>query len=319
MTGKLKVSIIVVSYNNLDLLRSTLVCLLKNVTGVSSEIILVDNASEEPIVETVQKEFPGVRIVTNDKNIGFGAGNNIAAKIARGEYLLFVNSDIILNGNPVLKMIEIFEKNPDVGIVGCQLLNIDGTLQPSIFRFPSVKMRFIQLSGLKTLILKIYPNIRFKHSEKSELDFVSGAFFMIKKVFFFDIQCFDERYFMYLEDADLGYQVKRRGKRSVLYQTRDVVHIGMNYEGMKNPVVLFHMNIGYLKFFSKNYNIWQYFILITMSLVLLSFRMIISLFFENRREQHRQIKRLLSLYYRALFDRSNDSNTFSKSSVYFSI
>ncbi|MBA4311489.1 MAG: hypothetical protein C0417_02555 [Chlorobiaceae bacterium] len=301
------VSIIVVSYNNLDVLRGTLASLLHHVTGVSSEIILVDNASHEPIVESIQKEFPQILIVANKHNLGFGAANNIGARIARGEYLLFVNSDVILKGNPVQDMIKIFVQNPHAGIVGCQLFNMDGTLQPSYFRFPSIRMRFIQLSGLKTLILKIYPRLRFKYSETLELDFVSGAFFMINRLFFYDIHCFDDRYFMYLEDADLGYQVKRKGKRSLLFQTRDVIHIGMNYEAMNNPFVLFHMNDGYLKFFSKNYGAWKYFTMITMSLLLFSVKMIFTVLHENGTRERQQIKRLLSIYYRALFNRSYGS------------
>jgi GT2 family glycosyltransferase len=105
-------------------------------------------------------------------------------------------------------MLELFRTNPQAGIVGCQLLNIDGSLQPSYFRFPSLSMRFLQLSGIKSILIKLFPSLRYDYHSPFKLDFVSGSFFMIKSELFLNVGGFDEGCFMYIEDADLGYKVK---------------------------------------------------------------------------------------------------------------
>lgn len=294
------VSIIIVSYNRLDVLRRVLVDLLHYITEPRIEIILVDNASQEPIIENIRKEFPEVQVIANKKNLGFGGGNNIGARQARGKFLLFANSDLILRGNPLLAMLELFQTNPRAGIVGCQLLNTDGSLQPSYFRFPSLTMRFIQLSGLKVLINKIFPDLRFKYDSTSKLDFVSGAFFMIPSELFFEIGGFDERYFMYIEDADLGFQVKRRGMESVILNTKDIIHIGQHYEEIGHPFVYYHMNIGQLKFYAKNYGCWKYFAFVLLSVVIFSWKLLIALLKRDASMEQKQIREILYLYSSAL-------------------
>jgi GT2 family glycosyltransferase len=294
------VSIVIVSYNRLEVLRKTLLGLLHYFTEPMVEIILVDNASQEPIVETIRREFPQVQIIAHKKNIGFGGGNNVGAKQARGKFILFANSDLILQGNPLPAMLELFQANPRAGIVGCQLLNTDGSLQPSYFRFPSLTMRFIQISGLKTLINKMFPRLRFEYNSTFKLDFVSGAFFIIPYTLFFEIGGFDERYFMYIEDADLGFQVKRKGRESLLLNTRDVIHIGQHYEVIGHPFVYFHMNIGQLKFYAKNYGRWKYFAFVIISMVLFSWKLLLSLLKRNASMEQKQMREILHLYSLAL-------------------
>jgi GT2 family glycosyltransferase len=288
------VSIILVSYNHLEVLRNTLSGIVQKFTSPNIEIILVDNASLEPVVETVQKEFPQVQVFANRRNLGFGSGNNIGAKKAKGEYLLFANSDLILRGNPLLDMIQIFKNNSEIGIVGCQLWNEDGTQQPSFFRFPSLSLRFLQLFGLKDLLLRIFPKIRFKDYNNIQMDFVSGAFFMIRRSMFNKIKGYDERYFMYIEDADIGYRVACEGKRSVIYFSKDIIHLGANYEEVDNQFVLYHMNRGILLYFSKNYSYLKTFILSAMSIF--SFMLKYMLFITNESIRENIIL-ILSLYW----------------------
>jgi GT2 family glycosyltransferase len=290
------VSVVIVSYNRLDVLRRTLVDLLHYFDEPIIEIILVDNASQEPIVEIIRKEFPQVQVIANNKNIGFGGGNNVGARQARGKFLLFANSDLALQGNPLPAMLKLFQANPLAGIVGCQLLNTDGSLQPSYFRFPCLTMRFIQLSGLKTLVNKLFPRLRFKYNSTFKLDFVSGAFFIIPSTLFFEIGGFDERYFMYIEDADLGFQVKRKGMESLLLNTRDVIHIGQHYEVIGHPFVYYQMNIGLLKFYAKNYNRWKYIAFVMISIVIFSWKLLLSLLKRNASMEQKQMREILYLY-----------------------
>ncbi|MGD0037055.1 MAG: glycosyltransferase family 2 protein [Bacteroidota bacterium] len=297
-----KVSIILVSYNRLEVLRNTLAGIVQYLAMPTTEILLVDNASVEPVTDTIQREFPQVRVFSNKINIGFGGGNNIGAQKAQGEFLLFVNSDLVLRGNPLPAMVEMFNKDSHAGIVGCQLLNRDGSLQPSYFRFPNLTMRFLQLTGLKTLLLKILPWLRFNQYQNNRLDFVSGAFFMIKRSLFFDVRCFDDRYFMYLEDADLGYQVARRGKYSRLLHTRDVIHLGAHYEEIDNPFVLHNMNRGHLLFYKKNYSSWKFIVLVLMSIGIYSFYVLFSGLRYDGRMVRKHYSELIRLYYNALVD-----------------
>ncbi len=249
-----EVSIIIVSYNKPDLLLSTLRSVRTKIAAPACEVIVVDNASEEGNVEAVRRAFPEVRLVESRTNGGFGSGCNLGAREGAGKYLLFVNSDVVLTGNPVPGMISLFEADPQVGIVGCQLRNGDGSLQPSYFRFPGLALRFLQLSGLKKLLLRFFPAVRFQQGATFSADIVSGAFFMIPADLFAAIGGFDTRFFMYAEDADICFQVARRGRRVVVYNTTDVVHLGIHYEDVHDPFLLFHYNRSQIIFYRKNYS-----------------------------------------------------------------
>jgi N-acetylglucosaminyl-diphospho-decaprenol L-rhamnosyltransferase len=249
-----EVSIIIVSYNKPDILLATLRSVTTSVVTPACEVIVVDNASGEKNVEMVRKSFPEVRLVESRTNGGFGSGCNLGAHNSSGKYLLFVNSDVLLEGNPVPGMVALFGADPGVGIVGCQLRNGDGSLQPSYFRFPGLALRFLQLSGLKKLLLAVFPAIRFREGATFPADMVSGAFFMIPSDLFAAIGGFDTRYFMYAEDADICFQVRRKGRRVVVYNTTDVVHLGVHYEDVHDPFLLFHYNRSQIMFYRKNYS-----------------------------------------------------------------
>ncbi|RPI06714.1 MAG: glycosyltransferase family 2 protein [Ignavibacteriae bacterium] len=304
------VSIILVSYNRLDLLRDTISGVLKYFTGFPQEIILIDNDSNEPLVDTIKEEFPQLIVVANKRNVGFGAANNIGAQAAKGEYLLFINSDLIVSGNPVPEMIAMLQTNDTVGIVGCQLMNSDGSLQPSYFRFPSLMMRFLQLTGLKSAILKILPQVQYARYRAEALDFVSGAFFMIRRTLFHEINGFDEHYFMYIEDADLGYRVACRGKKSILHSSRDVVHLGANYEEDTNPFVVFHMNRGLLLFYKKNYSTPKYAALVLMSVAFYMIKIVAYSWKKDHPIQKKQYITLLRLYWRTFTRRYDFGEAF---------
>ncbi len=250
--GQPIVSAVVVSHNHLHDLRILLQSISTHATDPAAEVILVDNASQEPIVETIAVQYPMVTVLANETNEGFGKACNAGARLARGAYLLFVNSDVLLQGNPVPSMVQALESDPQVGAVGLTLLNADGTDQPSGFRFPSLWLRIMQLTGVKELLLKIAPGLR-SSSSSLHPDFVTGAFFMIKKDLFDSIGGFDEDYFMYVEDADLGYRIRRSGHASILVPSKEVVHLGRHYEDPALGFVFRHMNIGQILFYRKHF------------------------------------------------------------------
>ncbi len=259
------VSIIIVSYNNASVLCQTLDSLFRELDTPSIEIIVVDNASSENNVDRILKQYRSVNVLTLPSNVGFGQACNHGSKEARGKYLLFVNSDILLYSNPLPAMLQLMESRDQIGVVGVQLLNEDFSPQPCYFRFPSLSLRAAQLSGLKYLMLCALPRLRFSKGEDFRVDFISGAFFLIAKSLFVQLGGFDPEYFMYLEDADLCYRAARIGKHVVVCNKGNVVHLGKHYETSKHPFVFYQMNRGLLLFYRKHYPTWKYLMFVLMN------------------------------------------------------
>jgi len=303
--SKIALSIIIVSYNNPDLLRKTVEGIEEHITNTFYEIIIIDNASTEENVKMIRENFTNVLLIENDTNRGFASACNIGAKAASGRYLLFVNSDIILSGNPVRAMLEIFEKYEDTAIVGCQLLNSDGTLQRSYYELPSLSKRIVELLGIKKLLLPVYHKKVKDNTENFKVKIIKGAFFMIPKQIFFNLSGFDEDYFMYMEDVDLSYRALKTGKVNWLVNTRNVVHLGWHVATLENPTAFIHGNKGLIIFYNKNYNQLYYFILVVFSILIFSIRLSFMKLFFTKTESIKVMREGLNLYFRALLKPSS--------------
>jgi len=294
-------SIIIVSYNKHDLLRQTLKGIEEHVTSTFYEIIVIDNASTADNVKMIRENFPSVLLIENDTNRGFASACNTGAKAANGRYLLFVNSDIILSGNPIPKMLEIYEKYDDTALVGCQLLNSDGTLQRSYYELPSLSKRIIELLGLKKLLLPIYLKKVKEETENLKVKIVKGAFFMIPKQIFFDLSGFDEDYFIYMEDVDLSYRALKIGKVNWLVNTKNVVHLGWHVAALENSTAFIYGNKGLIIFYYKHYNRTYYFILVIFSILIFSIRLSFMKLLFSKAESTKAMREVLNLYFVALF------------------
>lgn len=288
------ISFIILSYNKPKLLLDTLESLYAQVKVPYFEVIVLDNNSFENNVEQVKKQFPKVRLILNQENLGFAKACNIGADNAKGKYLAFVNSDIIFYSNPMTKIIEILESQNEIGVVGLQLLNPDKSLQPSSHRFPSLKLRLIQLSGLKKLIIKLYPKIQVS-AQSGFVDFVSGGFMVLSKELFAKVGKFDEFYFMYYEDCDLCYQIQKNGKKIYKLCEGDVVHLGKNYEEFENEFSFILLNKGQIYFFKKNYGRAKTCIIIFMNLFFFLIKRLLFLLSENKKKHIKLIKKAISL------------------------
>ena len=293
---EISVSVIIVSYNNSDVLKQTLFSIKEMLLEPAYETIVVDNASKDNNVLMLEKEFPEISLIKSNTNLGFGKACNLGARYAKGGFLLLVNSDILFQGNPLPEMIAIFNKLEDVGALGVQLHNLDGSEQPSGFRFPGLFMRFIQLIGLKKLILKMIPSIRMNSEAVFKVDFVSGAFLMLEKKLFDEVGGFDERYFMYLEDADLCYQISKRGKMNYLLNRKDIVHLNENHENSLSPFVFYHLNRGHLLFYQKNFSKTKTKILKVMTRLIFNFRLFSLSCTKGSESKANSLKKVLSIY-----------------------
>ncbi|TAK55674.1 MAG: glycosyltransferase, partial [Bacteroidetes bacterium] len=194
------------------------------------EIMVVDNASDDGSVDMVKQKFPRVTLIANQSNVGYGVANNQAARTATGEILFFLNPDTIVQENTFTVLINFFKNNNSTGLAGCKVLNPDGTLQPACRRsFPTPWVAFTKIIGLSSLFpdssfFSKY-NLTFLHPDETyEVDAVSGSCMAIRNSIFQQAGGFDEQFFMYGEDLDLCYRVKKAGWKVHYVHSTQIIH-----------------------------------------------------------------------------------------------
>ena len=228
---KIMLSIIIVSWNVKDLLKKCLESIYQNQGGLELEIFVVDNASTDGTPEMVKNNFPSVILIDNKSNRGFAAANNQAIKLAKGEYILILNPDTEIVSDAFQKSIEFMEQNQKTGILGCQILNPDKTIQPSVRRLPTFWPIFLIFLKLP----KMFPNLPavkrylaagFDYSKIQSVDQVMGAFMLIKKEVFEKIGLFDERFFLWFEEVDLCRRAASAGFEVLYHPEAKIIHYG---------------------------------------------------------------------------------------------
>lgn len=226
----MQVSVIIVNYNVRAFLENSLNSVMKALAGIDGEIIVVDNASDDGSIEMVRQKFPQVKLIVNDNNVGFAAANNAGIRIAKGDYLLLLNPDTILQENTITIMLNFLESNKDVGLAGCKILNPDGTLQLACRRsFPTPWVAFTKIIGLSALFPKIplfgKYNLEYLAPDKSyEVDAVSGSFMFLQRKVAEEVGGLDEQFFMYGEDLDWCYRIKKAGWKIFYVHKTQVIH-----------------------------------------------------------------------------------------------
>ena len=225
----MEISIIIVNYNTKKITEECIVSLLNNptVNNIEYEIIVVDNKSSDGSLEYLKnKKYSRTKIISNNRNSGFGQGNNLGIKNSKGEYILLLNSDTIANNLNFEKMIKIFEENNDIGILSTKILNDDNSIQSLGFKYPSVlnEIKLNQLFWNYNFVKKIrFRNYKDKGLKK--VDWVSGCCMMFRKDDFENIGMFDEKIFMYAEDLDICYRMNKSGKGIYVYDKTNIYHL----------------------------------------------------------------------------------------------
>ncbi len=223
-------SVIIVNYNVKEFLLNLLESIRKATERLNVEIIVVDNASEDGSPAAIKGKFPQVKLIENKKNLGFGKANNQALKIASGEFLLLINPDAIVREDTLTKMLRFFREHPECGLAGCKVLNPDGTLQlPCRRSFPTPWVSFTKITGLSKLFpkSKLFAKYNLTYLDENqtyEVDAVSGSFMMLRKKVYEKVGGFDERFFMYGEDLDYCYRVKKAGFKVYYFAGAEVIH-----------------------------------------------------------------------------------------------
>lgn len=227
----MQLSIIIVNYNVRDLLMNAVASLKNALEGIDGEIIVVDNASTDGAVEVLGREHPDVITIPLERNLGFGAGNNVGIERSRGEYILLINPDTVVQEDTLRTMLDFMAQRADVGVVGCKILNPDGSFEPASKRgFPSPWSAFSRVFGLSRLFPKSklfggYNLTWIDPDTTVEVEALSGCFMFFRGQLLRGLGGFDTDFFMYGEDLDLCWRVKEEGWGVWYYPATSIMHL----------------------------------------------------------------------------------------------
>jgi GT2 family glycosyltransferase len=226
-----KISLIIVSFNTRQM---TLDCLQSVYTSfrasdLSFEVLVVDNASTDGSVEAIRSSFPEVRVFESNENLGFGKANNLAMKNAEGEFFLLLNSDAFLIDNAAEELLKRLEATPKAAATAPRILNADGSLQRSVWNYPSPARSWFDNSGLGLLLRKLKLNRDYhswNHDTERTIDWAIGACLLVRREVFEKLGGFDEQFWMYAEETDWQKRWRDAGWQILFVPSARVTHIG---------------------------------------------------------------------------------------------
>jgi len=264
-------SVIIVNWNTKDFLCNCLRSIKENTKKIIYEIIVIDNFSSDGSPQAVEADFPGVTLIKNQENFGYGHANNQGYALAKGKYILFLNSDMVVQKNCLDEMFDFMEKNPAIGASSCKLTFPDEKLQYSCRKFPAFKTYLLMLLGLRVLLPKMKPfreylMLDWDHSEIKEVDQIMGSFMFIRSDVIEKVGGFDERFWMYFEEVDLCLRINKAGWKIVHYPYVSSIHfLSKSAEQWGDIKKINEYQKSLLKYFKKNGKLYEYYILSAVS------------------------------------------------------
>ena len=226
----MKLSVIIVNYNVKYFLEQCLLSALKAAERVSTEIFVVDNNSVDGSVEMVQQKFPSVKVIANTKNTGFSKANNQGIRESKGEYVLLLNPDTVVEEDTFEKVVSFMDQHSDAGGLGVKMLDGTGRFLPESKRgLPTYDVAFYKIFGLS----KLFPRSKtfgkyhlgyLDENKTHEVDVLAGAFMLLRKSVLDKIGLLDEDYFMYGEDIDLSYRITKAGYKNYYFPETRIIH-----------------------------------------------------------------------------------------------
>jgi GT2 family glycosyltransferase len=276
-------SIIIVTWNVSDCLKQCLDSIFRNQEDLALEVILIDNNSSDNTIDLVKRDFPQVKLIANSKNLGFAKACNQGLAIAQGKFLLLLNPDTKIIGDCLKKVIEFMDKNSQVGIAGCQILNPDNTLQPSVRNFPNFLVHIGMMFKLHHFIpFTHYFAREFDYHQTSDVEQIMGAFMMIKRSAFNQLGYMDEKYFLWFEEVDYCYQAKEKGIKVVYTPVGKIIHYGAQSFGQRGSVKKqYYFCLSRLRYLYKNSNLLVFLLILVLTPVSLLLTLVYSLIFKN--------------------------------------
>lgn len=227
----LNLTITIVSWNTKELTRNCLNSLLTENVKKIAEVHVVDNDSHDGSVEMVRREFPEVRVFANTENLGFARANNQSWREAKGEYWLLLNSDTIVKPGAIEKLIAFMDAHPQAGMATAKLLNLDGTPQYCAVREQSVSLNLLEFSRLHTLLPAkkrgaLLLGSYFDYDHPCQLGWTWGTALIARRTAIEEVGALSEDYFMYGEDMEWSFRMRRKGWEIWFCPEAEIIHYG---------------------------------------------------------------------------------------------
>ncbi len=256
------ISIVIVNWNTKHFLIQCLEYLVQIRSYIKNEVFIVDNGSTNGSLESVKIFFPEIRFIQNLKNLGFAKAVNQGLRLSEGKYVLLLNPDTVIKEEALIKLKTFMDNHPDVGIAGAQLINEDGSKQNSIANFPSLVTELLNKRLLRWLLPERFPGKERQYHEPIEVDSIIGACMMVRREAIEQVGLMDEDYFLFFEETDLCYRMKRAGWKIYHVPQAQIIHFqGKSAEKEKERAKVEYYRSRYI-FFKKNRGISQWLILL---------------------------------------------------------
>ena len=226
----MKLSVIIVNYNVKHFLEQCLHSVYKAAKDIETEIFVVDNNSVDGSAQLVREKFPNLYFIENKENVGFSKANNQAVKLAKGEYILLLNPDTVVEEDTFKKVTGFMDSHPEAGGLGVKMIDGKGNFLPESKRgLPTPWVAFYKMFGLS----KLFPNSRkfgkyhlsyLNENEIHEVEILAGAFMLLRKETLDKVGLLDETFFMYGEDIDLSYRIIKGGYKNYYFPETTIIH-----------------------------------------------------------------------------------------------
>jgi O-antigen biosynthesis protein len=262
----MKLTVVIVNYNVKYFLEQCLISVQKACEGITAEVYVVDNNSVDGSVAMVAEKFPWALLIANTENTGFSKANNQAMRLAKGEYVLLLNPDTVVQEDTFRKVVQFMDEHPDAGGLGVRMVDGKGNFLPESKRgLPTPAVAFYKIFGLSALFPKSprfgrYHLGNLSADETHEIEILSGAFMLMRKKTLDQVGLLDEAFFMYGEDIDLSWRIIQGGWKNYYYPDTRIIHYKgeSTKKGSLNYVYVFYnaMVIFATKHFSERHAKW---------------------------------------------------------------
>ncbi len=261
----MKLSIIIVSWNVKERLRENLKAIFQSKTSFDFDVFVVDNNSSDGSVEMVENNFPQVKLIKNKENFGFAKANNQAIEKVESDFVLLLNPDMKVFSDTFENMLKWMEKNEQVSVAGCKLVDEKGSLVKQIRRFPQLfdqLMIVLKIPHVLPFVLNRYLQANFDYEKEAQVDSIRGAFFLMRRSIIEKLKGLDERYFIWFEEVDFCKQVKNIGGQ-VWYTpvAKSIDYVGQSFNQVKRGQTQNYFMSSQLKYFKKWHTKFEYYLL----------------------------------------------------------
>lgn len=251
-------SIVLVCWNNKKYLEPCLDSLYKDGLKCTFDVIVVDNGSVDGSQEMLRDKFPQVKIIQNDRNVGLGRASNQGIEATLGKYILLLNNDTIVNGPSFDALVKYLDDHSDAGAVGGKIFNPDGSIQSCYNNFSTLTEEFLIATRLGELLWDGYP-ANVKDNQVRAVGWISSACLMLRREALNQIGLLDEEYFIYGDEADLQYRLKKAGWKVYYLPDSTIIHYGgRSMDRWRRRKMVYR---GKMMFYRKHYGAFRTFVL----------------------------------------------------------